>query len=591
MTRTTVHLYAQCWNDEFMLPFFFCHYDSFVDRYVVYDDGSTDRSLQILADHPKVEVRRFSRYYPDSFALSEQALSNQCWKESRGVADWVIVTDIDEHLFHPELRRYLGACAEAGVTLVPALGFQMISEELPRHGDLLCEAFPWGAPWAQMIKPSIFKPDQIEEIRFHAGRHGAAPVGNVRVPEQDEIFLLHYKYLGRDRTFSRHKELLTGLGSRDIQNEWGHRYLWSHAEFETDWEGFAAQAVDYRKVTAMSYPLQRRWAPDAATVFVETHSKTGAAVPPAGEGPRVSDDSRRGKMARANIHHPASMARVPIDDPLSRKVFEEAVNEHRRVTAAVLSAIDAAMAGHAEPGDALQPTHPHDLPTEDVGVALASTDRPDLLRGLMQISRETFGFYTRYFPFTIKHGWAAAELEALSPGSRALEIGAGLSPLPVFLARREVLVDCVDNSDLIRQLPPKDDWNEWGFFDYGSLHPNLAAYNCSILDFEPRWTYDAVYAIGVLAHMLAAERERTIRQCKAWLAPGGRLLVTLALVPSTEFLWNLSSGQEFESRSQHGTISKFLQELAEVGFQVADCRVMRDVYKASSDVLLVSCTA
>ncbi len=144
---------------------------------------------------------------------------------------------------------------------------------------------------------------------------------------------------------------------------------------------------------------------------------------------------------------------------------------------------------------------------------------------------------------------------------------------------------------MIRELPPKDDWNEWGFFDYGSLHPNLAAYNCSILDFEPRWTYDAVYAIGAFAHMLAAERERTIRQCKAWLAPGGRLLVTLALVPSTEFLWNLSSGQEFESRSQHGTISKFLQELAEMGFQVADCRVMRDVYKASSDVLLVSCTA
>ena len=33
-----VHLYAQCWNDEFMLPYFFRHYDSFVDRYVIFDD-------------------------------------------------------------------------------------------------------------------------------------------------------------------------------------------------------------------------------------------------------------------------------------------------------------------------------------------------------------------------------------------------------------------------------------------------------------------------------------------------------------------------------------------------------------------------
>src|SRR6266481_3219141 len=77
-----VHLYAQCWNDEFMLPYFFRHYDPFVDRYIIFDDGSTDGSLQILTDHPKVELRRFVRSDPDSFACSEQALSNACWKES-----------------------------------------------------------------------------------------------------------------------------------------------------------------------------------------------------------------------------------------------------------------------------------------------------------------------------------------------------------------------------------------------------------------------------------------------------------------------------------------------------------------------------
>ena len=33
-----VHLYSICWNDARILPYFFRHYDSLVDRYVIYDD-------------------------------------------------------------------------------------------------------------------------------------------------------------------------------------------------------------------------------------------------------------------------------------------------------------------------------------------------------------------------------------------------------------------------------------------------------------------------------------------------------------------------------------------------------------------------
>jgi hypothetical protein len=50
-----VHLYAQCWNDGWMLPFFFRHYDRLVDRYFMFDDGSSDGTSSILSSHPKVE--------------------------------------------------------------------------------------------------------------------------------------------------------------------------------------------------------------------------------------------------------------------------------------------------------------------------------------------------------------------------------------------------------------------------------------------------------------------------------------------------------------------------------------------------------
>jgi len=41
-----------------MLPLFFRNYDPWVDQYFIYDDGSTDGSIETLKAHPKVEMRR-----------------------------------------------------------------------------------------------------------------------------------------------------------------------------------------------------------------------------------------------------------------------------------------------------------------------------------------------------------------------------------------------------------------------------------------------------------------------------------------------------------------------------------------------------
>ena len=100
----SVDLYTVCWNEVDMLGFFFRHYDSWVDRYFVYDDGSTDGSLDLLARHPRVEVRRFEHTDPDSFVLSHQAFHNTVWKESRGQADWVVITALDEHLSREDVH-------------------------------------------------------------------------------------------------------------------------------------------------------------------------------------------------------------------------------------------------------------------------------------------------------------------------------------------------------------------------------------------------------------------------------------------------------------------------------------------------------
>jgi len=222
--RPRIHLYAIAWNEERMLPFFFRHYDRFVDRYVIYDDDSVDATPALLRAHPRVELRALERPVPDSFLLSAKTIHDSCWKESRGDADWVIIADIDEHLYHPDLAGYLTACKRSGVTAMPALGYQMISDAFPQGEQRLDEMVRNGEPSAIMSKMLIFDPNRLTETNFAVGRHSAQPRGRVRYPKEDRLLNLHFKGLGLDHVIARYRCLASKRGTRDRANKWGYHY-------------------------------------------------------------------------------------------------------------------------------------------------------------------------------------------------------------------------------------------------------------------------------------------------------------------------------------------------------------------------------
>ena len=218
-------MYALCWNEERMLPYFFRHYDRVADRYFIFDNGSADRSVEILKAHPKVVLGRFE-VTGDSFVQAAADHYNECWKRSRGQADWVIICNVDEHIYHPDLRGYLRDCKSDGVTLIIPEGYNMVSDTFPETEGPLCEAVRRGMRDSLWDKPEIFDPGKIEEINFAPGRHQASPVGEVVTPVGGTPKLLHYKYLGPDYVLRRHAELGTGLRALDIKKGWGIQYAW-----------------------------------------------------------------------------------------------------------------------------------------------------------------------------------------------------------------------------------------------------------------------------------------------------------------------------------------------------------------------------
>ena len=215
----------------------------------------------------------------------------------------------------------------------------------------------------------------------------------------------------------------------------------------------------------------------------------------------------------------------------------------------------------------------------------------DLLDRLMAVARKAFGEWDEYPLYPIAYPWAAGRLQDPPPGSRVLDIGAGVSPLPLFLAEQGVLVDCVDKSPLTRTLPPGNDWNGWGFFDYAQLSPNIAAHNCAIEEFVPRHPFDAVYSISCLAHISQAVRDEALRGCRRWLRPGGIMLHAIEVIPASDFLWNRCDGQEIEPPVRHGTIADLADRLTALGFAIVERQVLRAIRGARTDLLLIACRA
>jgi hypothetical protein len=228
--KPIVHLFTVCYNEQILLPYFLRHYGSFVEKMYFFDNHSTDRSAEIIHNHENTALIQFDtgNKLRDDFHIE---IKNNCWKESRGKADLVIVCDIDEFLYHINIKEFLIHLKNEGYTAARPLGYHMVNHTLPVSSGQLYQEITTGIRAFNYDKLILFNPNMIQEMNFTVGCHECSPKGIVKIFQKDAEFkLLHYHYLDLQRVIKRHKKYAERLSDVNRKNKWGVHYLWNEAE-------------------------------------------------------------------------------------------------------------------------------------------------------------------------------------------------------------------------------------------------------------------------------------------------------------------------------------------------------------------------
>jgi len=219
-----VHYYALCWNEEKILPFVFDYYDAFVQSFYFYDNDSTDNSEQIIRSKTNAMITKFHTEGNDN--TIKVKIKNNCWKKSRGKADYVIVCDMDEFIFHPQMKEFLLNAMKQKKTLFHPHGYEMYAESYPMYkkGCLLTEIVKRGVPSEWYDKCILFDPCGIVEINYEPGAHKCFPLGCINEVCTPELKLLHYKNIGVEDVIERYRIYLKRQSLNDKKQNFSTHY-------------------------------------------------------------------------------------------------------------------------------------------------------------------------------------------------------------------------------------------------------------------------------------------------------------------------------------------------------------------------------
>lgn len=218
-----INLITKTYNNENILPYFFRHYDQFVTNYYIWNNESTDKTLEILKSNFRVKI--FNNPDKEFDDYKHRDFKNNAWKEFKD-CDFIINCDIDEFLYHQNILEFLIIEENWGAEIFPTEGYQMFNYDLPISEKQIYEEINKGIRDNNYDKPIMFNPKV--EPKFSFGAHHLE--NNGFIWGYPGIKLLHYKFIGENsiNDLLKRNNRLSEINKKEGLSLWpeekGHRF-------------------------------------------------------------------------------------------------------------------------------------------------------------------------------------------------------------------------------------------------------------------------------------------------------------------------------------------------------------------------------
>jgi hypothetical protein len=223
-----IDVYSTMYNEAQLLPYWLRHYETFASRIFVWlDDDSTDGSREILEQHPLVKILPLDHHKVDDM-FWVKGLFQSYKRISRRKAEWVMVADGDEFIYHPDMQAALAQAKNNGVDVITCAGYTVISDRFPETQGQIYDELKMGLPDMWMEKDTVFHPSV--RMKWRPGRHGISRIrksdGTQAIRDKETgVRILHYNYLGREYFQWRYERRIERLGIPNAQFNHGNNQL------------------------------------------------------------------------------------------------------------------------------------------------------------------------------------------------------------------------------------------------------------------------------------------------------------------------------------------------------------------------------
>lgn len=236
-----------CKNEEDIIPFCIDYWKRIADKVVVYDNGSTDSSIELLSKHDWIEIRHFeTEGQNDPYQKQVKELA---YKEFREFYDVIIISDMDEVFYFNDLEKELDKMINGNYDAMLLPLYSLCEDKKPEYeeGKLLhqlCHKFykqrmNHMGGFQNYTKISIFNTNTVIFLSMSVGQHFVYTVPTQNFMIAEDAFGLHIdKGFGFQRKWEIRQKMNKNLSETNRRSgmcvEYGMTYEQLKEEYENN---------------------------------------------------------------------------------------------------------------------------------------------------------------------------------------------------------------------------------------------------------------------------------------------------------------------------------------------------------------------